>query len=46
MPVADRAVFSLDQATFTDKIVLWDIVECGENTDMDSCYALFTRGDY
>jgi len=45
MPLADRVVFQMDQAAFTDKIVLWDIGERDEIPDMDCCFSLFACGD-
>jgi hypothetical protein len=46
MPVADIDIFSLDKTTLANKIVLWDVNQCGQNSDMDCRISLFARGDY
>jgi len=45
MPMADRVVFQMDQTTSADKVFLWQIHECGEDSDMDSDLSLRVSGD-
>jgi len=41
MSLADRVVFQMDQATSTDKILLWNIGKCSKNPNMDCCFCIF-----
>jgi hypothetical protein len=45
MPLASRIVFQMDQTALADQNILWNIGECGKNTDMDRYYRLCARGD-
>ena len=36
MSLAGRIVFQMDQATFTNQVVLWDFAERREDTGLDS----------
>jgi len=44
--MADRALFSVDQTAFTDKIILWDFRKRSENPDLDCGFSLSTSVNY